>query len=89
MNVKMMVIKYLSAIIRDFFSFLHGQVPCTSLFSFHFYGVRAIKPINSTTTGDLEVVIALASKESLCVYGQYEAQENINFLRISWFMNSS
>ena len=24
-----------------FFSFVHGQVPCTSLFSFHFYGVRA------------------------------------------------
>ena len=71
-----------------FLSFMAKYVPCTSLFSFHFYGVRAIKPINSTTTGDLEVVIALASKESLCVYGQYEAQENINFLRISWFMNS-
>ena len=87
----MMVIKYLSAIIRDFFSFVHGQV-CTlhfTFFSFHFYGVRAIKPINSTATGDLQIVIALAPKESLCVYGQYEAQENINFLRISWFMNSS
>ena len=69
--------------------FLSFMAKCLALhfFSFHFHGVRAIKPINSTTTGDLQIVIALASKESLCVYGQYEAQENINFLRISWFMN--
>ena len=87
----MMVIKYLSAIIRDFFFFRSWPSMYLALhfFSFHFHGVRAIKPINSTTTGDLQIVIALASKESLCVYGQYEAQENINFLRISWFMNSS
>ena len=89
MNVKMMVIKYLSAIIRDFFLSFMAKYLALHFFSFHFYGVRAIKPINSTATGDLQIVIALAPKESLCVYGQYKAQENINNLRISWFMNSS